>query len=163
MIIWGENLSELKKLETDSVDLVFTSPPYEAARTYDISFDKSGEEWVEWAFVRFQECLRVSRGLVAWVVEGQTKDFDYSATKGAYLMADCPSKDWDRYVDEQDREAEELSVFVRKNKSEIVQITAVLLHSSISARANVRETVKNAISIMREIDSYSGEEYGGEE
>lgn len=70
-----------------SVDLVFTSPPYEAARTYGIEFKLRGEEWVEWAKARYLECLRVSKGLVAWVVEGQTRDYRYSATP-ALLMAD---------------------------------------------------------------------------
>lgn len=73
-------LLELQKMPENSVDLVFTSPPYEAARTYGIDFDKRGEDWVTWAFVRYVECVRVTRGLVAWVVEGQTRQFSYSAT-----------------------------------------------------------------------------------
>lgn len=74
-------------LDDDSVDLVFGSPPYEAARTYGIGFNLKGEAWVEWAVERFIECLRVSRGLVAWVVEGQTRQFRYSATP-ILLMAE---------------------------------------------------------------------------
>lgn len=70
-----------------SVDLVFTSPPYEAARTYGIDFNLRGQAWVDWAFERYVECVRISRGLVAWVVEGQTRQFRYTATP-ALLMAD---------------------------------------------------------------------------
>lgn len=70
-----------------SVDLVFTSPPYEAARTYGIDFNLRGQAWVDWAFERYIECVRISRGLVAWVVEGQTRQFCYTATP-ALLMAD---------------------------------------------------------------------------
>lgn len=70
-----------------SVDLVFCSPPYEAARTYGIDFALRGQAWVDWAVERYVECLRVSRGLVAWVVEGQTRQFRWTATP-ALLMAD---------------------------------------------------------------------------
>lgn len=67
-------------LDDNSVDLVFCSPPYEDARTYGIDFKASGQAWVDWAMPRFVECLRVCRGLVAWVVEGRTRGFSYSAT-----------------------------------------------------------------------------------
>lgn len=74
-------------LDDDSVDLVFCSPPYEAARTYGIGFKLKGDAWVEWAVERYMEHLRVCRGLVAWVVEGQTRQFKWSATP-ALLMAE---------------------------------------------------------------------------
>lgn len=62
-------------LEDDSVDLVFGSPPYCNQRTYGIDLHFSDDnEWCSWCADRFMECLRVSRGLVAWVVEGYTKD-----------------------------------------------------------------------------------------
>lgn len=70
-----------------SVDLVFCSPPYEAARTYGIGFDLRGQEWVNWAVDCFMEAMRVCRGLVAWNCEGQTRKFQWSATP-ALLMAD---------------------------------------------------------------------------
>ncbi len=66
--------------EDDSFDLVFCSPPYEAQRDYGIGFAKTGNDWVQWAANCFQECLRVCRGLVAFVVEGKTKQFEYSYT-----------------------------------------------------------------------------------
>lgn len=69
------------------VDLVFCSPPYEDARTYGIDFKLNGQAWVDWAMTRFVETLRISRGLVAWVVEGKTKQFRYSATP-ILLMTD---------------------------------------------------------------------------
>lgn len=70
-----------------SVDLVLCSPPYEAARTYGIDFNLRNQDWVDWAVTGFRECLRVCRGLVAWVVEGQTRNFRWSATP-ALLKAD---------------------------------------------------------------------------
>ncbi len=64
-----------------SVDLVFASPPYEDARLYgELEFNARGDEWVNWAVPRFLECLRVCRGLVAWVVNGRTRRFRWSAT-----------------------------------------------------------------------------------
>lgn len=65
----------------DHFDLVFCSPPYEAQRAYaELDFDLAGEDWVAWATECYMECLRVSKGLVAWVVEGYTDDFSYSST-----------------------------------------------------------------------------------
>jgi hypothetical protein len=84
----GDCLDLMREMPSDSVDLVFCSPPYEAARLYgDLGFDLSGQDWVNWAVARYIECVRVCRGLVAWVVEGQTRKFQWSATP-ALLMAD---------------------------------------------------------------------------
>lgn len=68
-------------------DLVLCSPPYEAARTYGIDFKLKGQEFVDWCAARYMEHLRVCKGLVAWVIEGQTRDFRYSAAP-LLLMAD---------------------------------------------------------------------------
>lgn len=78
-ILCGDNLALMKSMPAQSVDLVFTSPPYEAARQYaELKFNLRGQEWVDWAVERFMECLRVCRGLVAWNVEGQTRDYSWS-------------------------------------------------------------------------------------
>lgn len=74
----GDCLELLRTLPDASVDMVFCSPPYEAARTYGVGFNLRGQDWVDWAAERFLECYRVSRGLVAWVVEGQTRRFQWS-------------------------------------------------------------------------------------
>ncbi len=77
----------MRGMEADSVDLVFTSPPYEAARTYGVGFNLRGQQFVDWCVERYLECVRVCKGLVAWVIEGQTRQFRWSATP-ALLMAD---------------------------------------------------------------------------
>jgi hypothetical protein len=87
VILCGDNLELMRQLPDKCVDLVFTSPPYEAARTYGVGFDLKGQEWVDWAVERFIECLRVCKGLVAWNVEGQTRQYKWSATP-ALFMAD---------------------------------------------------------------------------
>lgn len=85
--ITGDNLKHLQKMSDQSVDLVFCSPPYEDARTYGIDFRLKGQEFVDWCVERYVECCRVSRGLVAWVIEGKTKQFCWSASP-VLLMAD---------------------------------------------------------------------------
>jgi hypothetical protein len=69
------------------VDLFVTSPPYEGQRSYGIDFDLKGEAWVRWMFDTVRAALRVCKGLVAIVCEGETKNFRYSAVP-YLLMAD---------------------------------------------------------------------------
>ncbi len=86
-VICGDCLEVMPDMPNNCVDLVITSPPYENARTYGIDFKLKGQGWVDWAVERFIECVRISRGVVAWVVEGKTEKFRWSATP-ALLMAD---------------------------------------------------------------------------
>ena len=82
-VTWDFQLGDCRKLPypDDHFDLVFCSPPYEAQRSYgELDFNLAGEEWVAWATDCYMECLRVCKGLVAWVVEGYTEDFAYSST-----------------------------------------------------------------------------------
>lgn len=83
----GDCLEWLKGLPDDAVSLCFGSPPYEAQRTYGVDFKLKGQAWVDWMVAIYQECLRVCTGLVAFVVEGHTKDRRYSCVP-ALLMAD---------------------------------------------------------------------------
>jgi hypothetical protein len=76
--ITGDCLEVMRAMEPNSVDLVFTSPPYEDARTYGIGFRAKGDAWVDWCVPRVMECLRVSKGLACWVVEGRTRNYRYS-------------------------------------------------------------------------------------
>lgn len=86
-LICGDCLEVMRGMASDSVDLIFGSPPYEAARTYGIDFSLRGQEWSDWMVERMIEMVRVCKGLVAMVVEGQTRDFRWSATP-ILLMAD---------------------------------------------------------------------------
>jgi hypothetical protein len=71
----------------DSNHLTLGSPPYENARTYGIGFALQGQDWVDWMVKVVKAALRCCTGLVAFVVEGMTKDYRWSATP-ALLMAD---------------------------------------------------------------------------
>jgi hypothetical protein len=72
-------------LADGSVDLVIGSPPYGPQRTYGINAGRTLEAWVEWMLAITEESLRVSRGLVLWVVSGWTaKRKGVSAKLGGY-------------------------------------------------------------------------------
>lgn len=86
-IIVGDCLDALRSMPDRSVDLVVTSPPYEDARSYGTGFALTGDAWVQWCADRYMECDRVCRGLVVWVVEGRTSQFQWSASP-ALLMAE---------------------------------------------------------------------------
>jgi hypothetical protein len=84
-------LAFLRSLPDDSVDLTFGSPPYQAQRTYSIGFNLKGQDWVDWMVAVYTEAVRVTRGLVAFVVEGFTRKFQYSPTP-YLLVADLHRK-----------------------------------------------------------------------
>jgi DNA modification methylase len=86
-IIKGDCLQVMSRIESDSVDLVFGSPPYEDARTYGIDFKLKGQDWVDWMVHVFEEASRVSKGLVAFVVQGRTRKYKWTCTP-ALLIAD---------------------------------------------------------------------------
>jgi len=86
-IIRGDCLKVMADMEPDSVDLIFGSPPYEDARTYGIDFKLKGQDWVDWMVRICEEASRVSKGLVAFVVQGRTRKFKWSCTP-VLLMAD---------------------------------------------------------------------------
>lgn len=88
IVMQGDMLEVLKDIPDDTFDLSIMSPPYEDARLYgDLNYKVKGQEWVDWAVERYVECVRVTKGLVVWVVEGRTRQFRWSATP-ALMMAD---------------------------------------------------------------------------
>ena len=89
-LVQSDALAFLRAQPADSVDLIFTSPPYELARLYlengeNLGVARDTDAWVAWMVEVFTECRRVCTGLVAFVVEGQTRDRRYSA--GPLLLA----------------------------------------------------------------------------
>ncbi len=86
-LIHGDCLKVMAKMSDNSVDLVFGSPPYEDARTYGIDFKLKGQDWVDYMLTVYTESIRICIGLVAFVVQGRTKNFKWSATP-ALLEAD---------------------------------------------------------------------------
>ena len=86
-IIQGDCLKVLRRFPPNYFDLGFGSPPYEDARTYGIDFNLKSQEWVDWMVEVYKASLRVCKGLVAFVVQGRTRKYRWSATP-ALLMAD---------------------------------------------------------------------------
>lgn len=87
-IIVGDCIEKMRNLVAeDEVDLVFGSPPYEDARLYNMDFRLKDQDWVDWMVEVVRQSLRVCTGLVAFVVEGRTRNFRWSATP-VLLMAD---------------------------------------------------------------------------
>jgi DNA modification methylase len=70
------------KFPDESFDLVLGSPPYMDARLYlengqDLRISRDCQEWIDWMLIVTAEALRVSRGLVVWIVGGRTEDWCY--------------------------------------------------------------------------------------
>lgn len=86
-VVTADCLDFLRNSLDDEYDMIFASPPYSDVRSYDIGFSLTGQEWVDWCFERYVECVRVCKGLVAWVVDGPTRKFQYSCGP-ELLMAD---------------------------------------------------------------------------
>ena len=85
LLVCGDNLEWMCQQPDNSIDLTFGSPPYENARTYGIDFDLTGQDWVDWMMERWIEMHRITKGLVAMVIEGTQEDYEWSAT--AILLA----------------------------------------------------------------------------
>lgn len=88
----ADALSFLRDLPDDSVDLLFTSPPYTAARTYGVSADRDTAEWVEWLRPVVREACRVSRGLAFFNVSDSVSGCVYGGGP-EYLFADVTRLD----------------------------------------------------------------------
>lgn len=70
-------LEWLPTLPDDSLDLLFTSPPYMGARTYGIGFDLDAEEWAAWMLQVVRVASPKVKGLIAVNCEGQTEAYAY--------------------------------------------------------------------------------------
>jgi hypothetical protein len=87
----GDCLEWFAAQPADSIDLVFGSPPYEDARLYledgsDLGIALGTDAWVTWMVEVYRAALRCCTGLVGFVVEGRTKDYQWTASP-ALLMA----------------------------------------------------------------------------
>jgi hypothetical protein len=76
----------------DSIDLVFGSPPYEDARLYleggkNLGVARDRDAWVSWMVEVYKAALVCCKGLVAFVVEGRTKNYEWSASPARLIVA----------------------------------------------------------------------------
>ena len=82
-------LSWMEDQEPDSVDLVFSSPPYpEKGTRYGGSNNWKTDDWVAWMLEVTREAARVSNGYVMWVVNGAIRQRRYlPACEGLVYLA----------------------------------------------------------------------------
>jgi hypothetical protein len=76
----------------DSLDFATGSPDYPDARLYlengvDLGIVRSTEQWVPWMVEVYKAALRCCTGLVAFVVNGRTQDYEYSAAPEQLIVA----------------------------------------------------------------------------
>lgn len=70
-------LELLREMETNSVDLVFSDPPYNVKKDYGVYKDNlPPDEYVQWMFDIISECRRISRrGVLMYVGSKLTKTY----------------------------------------------------------------------------------------
>lgn len=83
-IVQADAVEFLRGQPKDSLDLVFGSPPYEEARLYleggvNMGISRKTDAWVAWMVEVFQAANVACKGLVAFVVAGQTRNYRWSA------------------------------------------------------------------------------------
>ena len=81
----GDCVEEMKKLPSNSIDLVVTSPPYDSLRDYkgfNVDLHATGEQ--------LHRVLK-DGGIVAMVIQDQTKDFGKSLTSFRTIVDWCDS------------------------------------------------------------------------
>lgn len=87
-VLLGDCLEVMRGLPPASVDLVFGSPPYEDAREYgELKYKLKGQAWVDWMVRVYIESLRVCKGLVAFVIQGRTQHYEWTATPAMLIVA----------------------------------------------------------------------------
>jgi hypothetical protein len=73
----ADALDFLRSLPDDSVDLLFTSPPYTDCRTYGVGAARDTAAWVEWMRPIVVEACRVSKCVAVFNVSDAVSDFRY--------------------------------------------------------------------------------------
>jgi hypothetical protein len=86
-VMQADCLAWMEQLPEQSVDLVFGSPPYMDARTYGIGAQRDCQQWVDWMLLVTEAAIRVTKGLVLWVVGGVQR-------KGCYWPG-CEGLTWE--------------------------------------------------------------------
>lgn len=83
----GDAIESMRGITCRRPSLTFFSPQYENQRSYGGLSARTGQAWVDWMVEVFRAATSVTDGLVAAVVQGNTRDFRWSATP-ALLIAD---------------------------------------------------------------------------
>lgn len=89
-VVQADCLEFLRSQPEGSLDLVFGSPPYSEARLYledgaDMGVSRKTAEWVAWMADVHEAAQKACKGLVAFVVAGQTRQYRWSAGPVLYM------------------------------------------------------------------------------
>lgn len=77
-IIHGDALSELRKLKSESVDLVFADPPYNIGKDFDGVIEKWNEQgFLNWIIECIKECHRVLKKDGTMYIMNSTENMPY--------------------------------------------------------------------------------------
>ena len=77
-IIHGDALTELKKLPSESVDLVFADPPYNIGKDFDGLIESwDDNEFLHWLFECIDECHRVLKKNGTMYIMNSTENMPY--------------------------------------------------------------------------------------
>jgi hypothetical protein len=89
-VIQADAIDFLRSQPADSLDLVFGSPPYEECRLYlengvNMGISRKTREWAVWMANVHEAAQKACKGLVAFVVAGQTRNYRWSAGPVLYM------------------------------------------------------------------------------
>ena len=77
-IIHGDALAELKKLPTESVDLIFADPPYNIGKNFDGLIEAWKEDlFIDWLFEVIAECHRVLKKQGSMYIMNSTENMPF--------------------------------------------------------------------------------------
>ena len=74
-IIHGDSLLALKKIESESIDLIFADPPYNIGKDFDGLHDKVEEsQYFSWCYEWIDECFRVLKKTGSFYLMNSTQN-----------------------------------------------------------------------------------------
>ncbi|WP_260863521.1 adenine-specific DNA-methyltransferase [Citrobacter sp. Marseille-Q6884] len=86
-IIQGDALTELKKLPSESVDLIFADPPYNIGKDFDGMVESWDEEsFLSWLFECIEECHRILTPQGTMYIMNSTENMPYIDLKCRQLF-----------------------------------------------------------------------------
>lgn len=100
-IIHGDALAELKKLPTESVDLIFADPPYNIGKNFDGLIEVWKEDlFIDWLFEVIAECHRVLKKQGSMYIMNSTENMPFIdrflpskvASSGHMTVLECRRK-----------------------------------------------------------------------
>jgi len=164
-IINGNSLNVLRKLEDDSIDLVFTSPPYFNLRNYstsdkEIGREESVDEYIENLMEIMKECCRIVKESGNIVVNIGDKYKDSSLLLIPYRFA---IKSLERFplILVNDIIWSKLNPTPSPNKNRLVSSKEPLFHFSLSNKNtyNISEFQNNNIKKVKSKSKNIGKSY----